>query len=507
VQLEIIAAGTVEDYTPSVLSDLEAAVAALAEVDPSQVTATVVSSSVKITFDVQINSGGSISDTRSTLVTKLGTRDLAQAAFGSSLIVEASPIISVVNRALDCTVSTLSTEAEGYTCMYAPTSSLELHWITKAASTAFAVVGSSSGYVSVGVSSSSQMVGAESIIGWVDGAGVATVGAYALNGKDTSELVPTNSFSLGTTSGSYADGRTTIKFELSHANPPKHLSLTSASTWLWALGSTDSLAYHSSRGSFNLDTSSGAATTTAAPVDAYKWQLAHGCLMAFAWGIVMPIGVLVARFLKPPPATTSHSYDREAANAPSVSPLKHARAAAWYRAHRALQMAGMAMALAGMIISLTRTEFGSIDTVHGDLGLATMALGLIQPINAVLRPPKSDGSGPKKTIRTAWEVLHKSLGYIALSLGVVTIFLGIDRLSTIAGASNVAGFASYGAVLAVLLCVTFILSVRRIVARTHVDNSIIKGSQMVAESSPPTKLAGDADKGAFAARPMVTTNH
>ena len=80
-----------------------------------------------------------------------------------------------------------------------------------------------------------MMTGSEAVIGWVDGAGAASVGAYALNGQTIASVVPTTAFSLSGTEGSYVDGRTTIKFVLSHTSSPTHLSLTSASTWLWAV--------------------------------------------------------------------------------------------------------------------------------------------------------------------------------------------------------------------------------------------------------------------------------
>ena len=32
-------------------------------------------------------------------------------------------------------------------------------------------------------------------------------------------------------------------------------------------------------------------------------------------------------------------------------------------------------------------------------------------------------------MRKAWEVLHWSLGYISLALGIITIFLGIEQLA------------------------------------------------------------------------------
>ena len=123
------------------------------------------------------------------------------------------------------------------------------------------------------------------------------------------------------------------------------------------------------------------------------------------------MGVLAARFLKPRPAVASSTgtkkpvpgppgllTSKDAAALPSPTTLPNPDAlddnksvkpagsasgpAFWYRAHRAIQTCGISMAVAGTVIALVRPEFGAHNTTHGDLGLATMVLGLLQPINA-----------------------------------------------------------------------------------------------------------------------------
>jgi hypothetical protein len=64
---------------------------------------------------------------------------------------------------------------------------------------------------------------------------------------------------------------------------------------------------------------------------------------------------------------------------------------------------------------------------HGVLGCVTMSLGLLQPLNAILRP-HFDPDSPKTTVRTVWEYFHKGTGYAALLLAVVTIGFGTVSL-------------------------------------------------------------------------------
>lgn len=52
-----------------------------------------------------------------------------------------------------------------------------------------------------------------------------------------------------------------------------------------------------------------------------------------------------------------------------------------------------------------------------------MSAGLLQPINAVLRPHKVKGEAASSR-RRAWEVLHKGLGWGAVLLSFPTVGLG-----------------------------------------------------------------------------------
>jgi hypothetical protein len=131
---------------------------------------------------------------------------------------------------------------------------------------------------------------------------------------------------------------------------------------------------------------------------------AHASLMLIAWGWLLPTGAVFARLFKHRPS--------------------------WYHIHMSLQVCGLALALVGWIIALRNFsvfEMGMVENTyrHGVLGSATMTLGLLQPLNAVLRPHAPSTFGETKTkARVVWETLHKTTGYVVLILSVVTIGYG-----------------------------------------------------------------------------------
>ena len=129
------------------------------------------------------------------------------------------------------------------------------------------------------------------------------------------------------------------------------------------------------------------------------------------WGFLLPLGAIFARF------------------------FKHRPNGLWFSIHRPLQMVGLLVATVGWIIAITNFKVfgapGFTSYTHGVMGMLTMSLGFLQPINAFLRPhPPSDGEA-KTTGRQVWEILHKSVGWITLALAVCTIGLGTTLLPLI----------------------------------------------------------------------------
>lgn len=140
----------------------------------------------------------------------------------------------------------------------------------------------------------------------------------------------------------------------------------------------------------------------------------HGALMLSSWGALLPLGVAIS-------LTGRH---RE--------PL-------WFRLHVGCQMLGLALALAGWLLALTQfSVFSSGATgasfAHACMGCVVMSLGLLQPINAAIRPHKDKSTAGRTARRAAWELWHKGSGYVAVLLSIFTIALGTRIISADNGA-------------------------------------------------------------------------
>lgn len=149
------------------------------------------------------------------------------------------------------------------------------------------------------------------------------------------------------------------------------------------------------------------------------WAFWHARLMVLAWAILLPLGVLAARFFKILPGQ----------DWPAVRDCR-----AWWHAHRALQYGGTALMLAGLALVWGRSGATSpLALWHGRIGVGVLLLGLAQLLSAWLRG--SMGGPSDKRLRgdhydmTPWRVaferVHKAGGYAALLLAGVAIALGL----------------------------------------------------------------------------------
>jgi Eukaryotic cytochrome b561 len=151
----------------------------------------------------------------------------------------------------------------------------------------------------------------------------------------------------------------------------------------------------------------------------------HARCMVAAWGVLLPLGALVARFFKVLPGQ----------DWPRV--LDHK---AWWHAHRALQYAGVVLMAVGLWLlwgrtgsSNTNTNASALAHWHAWAGWAVSGLGGVQVLGALARGSKG---GPTDTQlrgdhydmtpwRVAFERLHKGLGWLAVVAALGVIVLGL----------------------------------------------------------------------------------
>ncbi|MEM7464463.1 MAG: cytochrome b561 domain-containing protein [Pseudomonadota bacterium] len=150
----------------------------------------------------------------------------------------------------------------------------------------------------------------------------------------------------------------------------------------------------------------------------------HGRLMVVAWGVFVPIGILVARYFKVWPGQ----------NWPKTLDTQM-----WWNTHRIVQTLALIFSIAGIwlvftntvpAISLTETAW-----LHGYLGWSVFGLCLLQFASGLLRGTKGGPTDDRGQMRgdhydmtprrIAFEWTHKIAGYLALIVGALTILLGL----------------------------------------------------------------------------------
>lgn len=168
---------------------------------------------------------------------------------------------------------------------------------------------------------------------------------------------------------------------------------------------------------------SGAAGHFIAP--AVSW---HGRIMTFAWGVLVPLAVVLARFFK-------------------VMPRQHWPATldnkTWWHGHRWCNYCAQAVTVIGICLVWQQDGYGgAVRDMHAVLGWSLFALGLLQVLGGHLRGTKGGPTAPRRdahgaaidlhgdhydmTARRIWfERVHKSLGYLALLLAMAAIAMGL----------------------------------------------------------------------------------
>lgn len=149
----------------------------------------------------------------------------------------------------------------------------------------------------------------------------------------------------------------------------------------------------------------------------------HGRLMVLAWAVLLPLGILAARFFKVMPG---QDWPNDLDNR------------TWWDTHRLLQYLGGTCLVAGLgLVLWTRTGAATIG-FHAIFGWSVLALTAVQFLGAWLRGSKGGPTAPAPDgsdrgdhydmtpRRLAFEYAHKHVGYAALGLSVWAIATGLS---------------------------------------------------------------------------------
>ncbi|TYG96538.1 hypothetical protein ES288_A11G358500v1 [Gossypium darwinii] len=130
----------------------------------------------------------------------------------------------------------------------------------------------------------------------------------------------------------------------------------------------------------------------------------HGFMMFLAWGILIPGGILAARY------------------------LKHVNGDGWYQIHIYLQYSGLAIILLGVLFAVAELRGVYVSLLHVKLGIAAIVFASVQPMNAYLRPEKPANGEDSSTKRSIWEYFHVIIGRGAIAVGIAALFTGMKHL-------------------------------------------------------------------------------
>ncbi|KAL6990664.1 hypothetical protein U1Q18_008783 [Sarracenia purpurea var. burkii] len=129
----------------------------------------------------------------------------------------------------------------------------------------------------------------------------------------------------------------------------------------------------------------------------------HGILNGISWGIMMPLGVLIARYVK-----VFESADP-----------------AWFYLHATCQTSAYIIGVAGWAtgLQLGKDSPGIQYSAHRTIGILLFCLATLQVFALLLRPKKDH------KYRLYWNIYHHSVGYTVIILAIINIFKGFNILS------------------------------------------------------------------------------
>ena len=151
------------------------------------------------------------------------------------------------------------------------------------------------------------------------------------------------------------------------------------------------------------------------------WAYWHARCMVLAWGVLLPLGAVTARFFK---VTRKQDWPRVLDSKP------------WWHAHRGLQWAGVVVMTVGLELGWTRPPAAASNPVaatHVWLGWAVCVAAWLQVAGALARGSKGGPTSVQMrgdhydmtTWRRAFERGHKALGWLAVVAAVGVTVLGL----------------------------------------------------------------------------------
>ncbi|KAK1376626.1 Cytochrome b561 and DOMON domain-containing protein [Heracleum sosnowskyi] len=225
-----------------------------------------------------------------------------------------------------------------------------------------------SGWVGIGFSKDGMMLNSSAMVGWISENGFSRIKQYFLAGFTPSEIKPdkgelplTNVPPFVTVNGATIY----LAFQLNFATS----SSLSRQAILLAFGSRyplhHRLTLHNDKTVIYMDFSAGkedSGPVSTVPSNIFNTRKTHGVLALLGWGLVLPVGAIVARYLR------------------HMDPL-------WYYFHVVLQFTGFLIVVAAVAVG--RLLYGRLHAnvpAHRGIGFFALALSILQVLAFFVRP-------------------------------------------------------------------------------------------------------------------------
>jgi len=132
-----------------------------------------------------------------------------------------------------------------------------------------------------------------------------------------------------------------------------------------------------------------------------SFKVWHGILMMLAWGVVLPIGMIVARF------------------------CRHRPNYIWFKVHMPFQICGALTAFTGgSLIFYTLWPNGHFAVWHAFSGIVLLCILFLQCCVGIFRPRTEEGK-PKTRVRNCFKWWHAWTGRVILLAAFVQALSGI----------------------------------------------------------------------------------
>ncbi|GMP90244.1 hypothetical protein CsSME_00041456 [Camellia sinensis var. sinensis] len=331
----------------------------------------------------------------------------------SALILGLSLAFSLISpsQSLTCTSQKFTNNKLYDHCTDLSQLSSYLHWTYDSSSSSLSIAfvaapSKSGGWIAWAINpTGAGMIGAQALIAFKDSNGSMIVNTYNISSYK-SIVQEKLSFDVMDMSAEYSDG--TIRIFATVALPD---TAATAVNQVWQVGPSVTNGFPdkhefqpanlNSKGTLGL--LKGQSNVVSGGDSRIKKKNIHGILNAVSWGIMFPIGAIIARYLK---------------TFQSAHP-------AWFYLHVICQLCAYIIGVAGWGtgLKLGSESKGFQYTDHRNIGIALFCLATVQIFALFLRPKKDH------KLRFYWNIYHLGIGYAILILGIFNVFKGLNMLN------------------------------------------------------------------------------